>query len=687
MAFQIHWKIPFKSLRADTDYCVNIYKDGTLPSGYPLILDGGSHPFTTQEDDNEDMFTPIRTQTGYLRIVDTDKALNSASTPQIVTWNWKDLLPNTDTDRPVTLTANGTIVWQGFMQAQNFGGVLYGNPQEREFPVHCGLIVLEGSDINFQQTALQNFAYLLQRIVNCIDLQSGGMETSGVITANGTVHIENIIIQGNTDARQWLMKKIDWQNFVDEDGDGNLIARFNLYQCLEDLCRFWGWTARTYRKNLYLTRADDSSEQQWLTLTRANLNTLAGGSTAGTTGGAFTNLTPSGDIFASVEQNDIRQRGANRATVKADANRADETFLEFAPDAFIKQMTDGGWQGAIADDGMYVNYTVDKTAMTLPLMTGTAVSGNASFNVANIMPSLGAEGDEFPVIRIKKTYNGTAYASMETIYHHSLKGILVLRGEIYRKAHKFESRADDHNSDITYGNKTMIMRLGIGVDREHASWWDGRTWGDTLTTFIGVIGGSDGIIWSKWERSGGTANLYTRNIGVNGKIGKIFVDFLGSSDLDDVDGQKSFEISEFSLDIAQKPVGRSFGNKEDWLSSREYKSSNQNNVRMEWNADCIYATDLNMANGFGVVLNADGSHFEGFVYGSGSAIAPEQHLANRVTTYWAAAKRKLEVELKTNAITEPTPQNRVKLDATIGYPIAIGREWRDDVTKLTILEL
>ena len=70
MAFQIFWKIKFKSLRAGTDYCVNIYKDGTLPSGYPLTLKGGAQPFTTQEDDSDDMFTPIRTQTGYLRIVD-----------------------------------------------------------------------------------------------------------------------------------------------------------------------------------------------------------------------------------------------------------------------------------------------------------------------------------------------------------------------------------------------------------------------------------------------------------------------------------------------------------------------------------------------------------------------------------------------------------------------------------------
>ena len=663
----VHWQIPFKSLRTGTVYTINIY-DASF-SGSPVVLMGGAQPFTTQEDDNEDMFTPVRTQTGYIRIVDNGKDANGNA------WNWKDLLPATDTDRPVTLTdGSNNVVWQGFMQAQNFGGVLYGNPQEREFPVHCALTILEGTDINYQQTAIQNFAYLLKQVTDCIATQGGS-----------AVAIDNIIVQGNTDAQAWLLKRIDWQNFVDEDGDGNLTARFNLYQCLEDLCRFWGWTARTYRRNLYLTCADDSGEQTFLTMTAANLATMAGGTAAGTTGGAFTLIEPSGDIFASVEQNDIRQRGANRATVKADANRADETFLEFAPDAFIKQMTDGGWQGAIADDGMYVNYTVDKTAMTLPLMTGTAVSGNASFNVANIMPSLGADGNEYPVIRIKKTYTSAVFASLQTVYEHSFKGILTLQGTVYRKAHKLESRDDNNNSDITYGNKTMIMRLGIGPDREHAQWYNGRTWSNSVTTFTVAIGGSDGYLWTKW--TSGSSHTYNRGIGVAGKAGLIFVDFLGSSDLDDVDGQKSFEISEFSLHIQQKAPGRSFGNKEDWLSSREYKSSNQNNVRMEWNADCIYATDLNMANGFGVILNDDGTHFEGYEYVSGTPMAPEQHLANRVTAYWAAAKRKLEVELKTNAITEPTPQNRVKLDATIGYAIAIGREWRDDVTKLTILEL
>ena len=249
MAFQIFWKIPFKSLRSGTLYTVNIYKDGTLPSGYPLTLKGGAQPFVTEEDSDDDMFTPIRTQTGYLRFVDDGKATNANN--EDVTFNWKDLIPATDTARPVTLThqsAGSTIVdWQGFMQAQDFGNTLYGNPQEREFPIQCVLSVTQGTDINYQQTAIQNFAYLLKQIVDSIP--SAQRPTS-------------FMIQGGADAQAWLLKQIDWQNFVSEDGDGNLTARYSMYDCLEDMCRFWGWTARTKGSTLYLTMADDATTEQ-----------------------------------------------------------------------------------------------------------------------------------------------------------------------------------------------------------------------------------------------------------------------------------------------------------------------------------------------------------------------------------------------------------------------------------------
>ena len=157
-----NYSITFVSLRTATTYTVHI-GGGT---GTEVPLKGGAQPFMTQEDDDEDMFTPIRTQSGYIRIIDDGKDANGNA------FDWKDLIPATDTARPVTLThdsgGHATVDWVGFMQAQDFGNVLYGNPQEREFPIQCVLTVTQGTDINYQQTSIQNFAYLLKQAVDSI---------------------------------------------------------------------------------------------------------------------------------------------------------------------------------------------------------------------------------------------------------------------------------------------------------------------------------------------------------------------------------------------------------------------------------------------------------------------------------------------------------------------------------------
>jgi hypothetical protein len=49
------------------------------------------------------------------------------------------------------------------MQAQNFGGTLYGNPQERELPVQCPLSALSASDVNSTNRELKNFAFIIKQ--------------------------------------------------------------------------------------------------------------------------------------------------------------------------------------------------------------------------------------------------------------------------------------------------------------------------------------------------------------------------------------------------------------------------------------------------------------------------------------------------------------------------------------------
>ena len=685
----IHWQIPFKSLRAGTDYTVNIY-DSTY-SGQPIVLKGGAQPFTTQEDDNDDMFTPIRTQTGYLRIVDDGKDANGNTLS--ASDDWKALLPSTDTDRPVTLTnGSGTVVWQGFMQAQNFGGVLYGNPQEREFPVHCPLTILEGSDINYQQKEIQNFAYLLQQITNCIATK-GGL----------AVGIDNIIIQGNTDAQQWLLKRIDWQNFTSDDGDGNLTARFNLYQILEDVCRFWGWTARTYHRNIYLTCADDSSEQSFLSLATGSggsLETMAGGIAAGLTGGAFTVLSPSGDIFASVEQNDYRQRGPNRSMVKVDTNRGEDTVLDVFNDTTIKAMKDMGQQGSMVH---YVAYTNDLLSVDQPYLKVTCVADYASLNIGYFGYAYNAP--YVNVIRIKRTGGSSLspFVTIETKYEHCFNdGFLRIYGQTYRYTEEFI----DNYEEYAIGRSYMYARIFIGKvvnGVRQGMWWNGQSWQSSATYCRLSIGnkennldGNKNEFFFETTQQPSTQDDASNLLSVSGLQGRLIIDLMGtdSTRVSEIDGQRSFELKDFKVEFTRNPGVVKHGSANystyaediDRPTSFEYKANNQNNVRMDWDADCVYATENKFKFSYGELINPNGTFCESVSY-NGTNERPEQHLANRVVNYWASAKRKLEVELRTDAITEPSPQNRMSIDSTTGYPITVGREWRNDVTKLTILEL
>lgn len=678
----VHWTITFRPLRTNDTYTVNIYDSGY--SGTPVPLKGGAEPFTTQEDDDDDMFRPIRTQSGYLRIVDDGKDADGHA------FNWKSILPTTDTDRPVTLTnAAGTVLWQGFMQAQNFGGVLYGNQQEREFPVQCALTVTECNDIDVTNHEMRNFAWLLNNIISSIP----------------HISITRIVVQGGSDARQWLLKMIDWQNLVQVDADDVVVARYNHYQCLEDMCRFWGWTARTFGQTLYLMRPDDADEQTFLTLTLTELATLAGGDiAAGTTSGTWS-TTAIGNAFASVANNDYQLRGPNKATVTSDGNAASDAIAGFADDVTSKAMEDLGWGEWLrrmiyvdvlnmevwdADGGSF-RYTRDMTSFTRPFLTGECQTDKAAFHKMNSRDNvLNDNGDTYDVITILQPYvaGSAAYVTLKSVYHHAFNdGVIQLRGTIYRHGTKYENISDKKYAGNA-GKKTMRMRLGVGKTRSSASWFNGEEWTTTESDFMVSVGNKDDILYVALGDA--DHRLWRNTILVNSSlVGQVFIEFLGSEDLSDINGSRDFDIEGFSLEFTRKSFYYKHGIKRTEIERsdrREYKSKNTSNVRMEWNADCIYASDNDMSFGFGVLSNPDGTYVTTITYGS-KAMFAEQHQADRVTAYWATAKREIEVELLSHIIADISPLHKVTIDGTSLYPFAIGRNWRDDVTRLTLIEL
>ena len=676
----LHWTISFRSLRAGDDYQVNIYDSSY--SGNPIPLRGGAQPFTTDESDDEDMFIPVRTQSGYIRIVDNGTDANGNA------FNWKTFVPTTDKDRPVTLVKvvgqTRTVVWQGFMQAQNFSGELYNPTQEREFPIQCCLSVLSITDVPTAEEQPQNFAFLLKTCIAAIPQHT----------------ISSIVIQGGADAQSWLLKKFDWRTLLSLDEDDEYTASYNLLEALEDMCRFWGWTARTHEQTLYLTSADDTTETNFLTLTPAQLNTMAGGTAAGTTSATFTPTTISGDVFASAENEDMRMRGYNKAVVKGSI-KTNDSVIQFAPEKVRQLMesqgypTSGGyvWYNGPDDDPGVGYYTTARLASFDTSLLAGSCGSYAGFYRRQIYPDV--ETDKPSLVDEIACWNGrdgNVRASLQTKKMMMFTGgSLKVEGNIWLGAHK-----DDN------WPTTLEMRIGIGTSHANAKWWTlyydtpgmiYHRWAaiDTRYPYMwAVVGGS--IRGSEGVLNADTQWVYESiPCDDNSLYGYLYIDIIGCRD---VNGwYNSFELGNlkvaFSRDGVYIPQTMHEYRQRDLVvprvSSKEYTATNNSTVVTPMNIDCIYASDNNMEYGYGLVIDNNG-YMEKANYGNTQA-HPEQHLADRVAAYWGASKRKIVANFRKNTIAAITPTYKVTLDGTTLYPVSISHDWRDDIVKLTLMQL
>lgn len=692
-----NYSITFKSLRTGDIYTVTI-GGGT---GAPVPLKGGASPFVTSEDADEDMFVPLRTQSGYIRILDDGYAADG-----VTAFDWKDLLVRTNTERPVTLTmvpageTAGTIVWQGFMQSQNFSGELYGNPQEREFPVQCPLSSLVGGSIPTDVYELKNFAWIIATLVTSV--QTGSSPAGDTA---GTVAFQSFAFQGGTDARAWLLNKVDWRNFLHEV-EGSLVPKYDAQEVLTDICRFWGWTCRIEKQTVVFSRMGDLYEQDWITFTKAEMLSLGSGSgTASTTDVVVL----SGDIFASTDNEEMMIRGVKRAVVKVDVN-ADETTFKFAPEDLENEMGEPSvWVQTPDEDQVgYYKTTPTKKSLDGNTMTASVVRENTDdgFERRTIFSSADTEdGETVDSILIRSDYVQSAGVGQPLICLTSKRamayggGSLGFRGTIYKEAKPFND---------SVAKASLHARVGIGMTRLSAKWFylyanDGDInvhiysgWSlDSSTEFlIGIRGSSvQGAKINVSPVSYGELTMGFGKIPVEeGLYGYLYIDILGGNFIG-----WPFEIADFEVTYSKEETvlpqtggssARPRTIKEKLVTERSYDANNSNTVEDKWNADCIFATDNNCEYGYGLILSPTGGFVKTVSY-NGSSQQPEQHLANSVAAFGNKARRMLKMELRKGVgnVDAVAATKKVSLGGGAWYPIAIDHDWRDDVKVVTIMEL
>lgn len=669
-----NYSITFKSLRAGTVYTLNIGGG----SGAAVALKPGAQPFTTSEDDSEDQFTPIRTQSGYIRIIDDGYAADG-----VTAFDWKDLIPQTNTSRPVTLTAGGTVVWQGFMQSQNFSGELYGNPQEREFPVHCVLSALNGVDVPVTLPSgmqmILNFATMLSYIFGRVSV------ISGYTLSNG-----NIVFQCASRAQTILGAKIDWSNFLTTDEDGNTTAQYTLYQILEDFCRFWGYTVRTYRQDIIFTCADDTTQTTGIQFSSESALANISGSTLS---GMYSTIAIP-NSFVSDSNDDTVILGPGKAEVKADTNSQKEV-VEFAPTGVEKTMENGGYTWVSGGEDLVGYFTTPYiNSFDCPTLTGTGKFCRRQIYSTQDQ----TDGTDTDLICITGYEGSTVVSRLQTKAPRSYGGGTIrMRGQYYHDAEVLNPSSGDF----------MVMQLGVGMTRESAKWFyiQSNAEGTTISSGWKTAAENGGTIPKVYANISPNIGLgvfsirgwrYFPAIPVDANIyGYLFIEFYGC--IEDMPGFGEFEIANFTLEFSRETTvlpttwnggsrGRTMASKRN--STIKYAATNNNGNLDKWNADCIFATDNNAEYGYGLLMTASGGYFGKIYYGSVQKY-PEQHLCDRVAAYYATAKRKVTGSLDSDvsAIGSISPRNKATLDGSTFHPISISRNWRDDESIITLLQL
>lgn len=676
-----NYSITFVSLRAGTVYTLSI-GGGT---GTPIPLEGAAQPFVTQEDDTDDMFTPVRTQSGYIRIVDDGFDADGNS------FDWRDLIPATGTSRPVVLShddgGNTIVDWMGYIQPQNFSGMLYVGTQEREFPVYCGLSGLQNVTLADMGTASApvSFAFTLYRMFHQLP----------------TLQFTTFAVQGGADAREWLMKKMDWRNFYNSGGTPS----YNAAQIFEEICKFWGWTARTDGQTVYLTCMDDDTEQNWLILDISDLLSLTASS--GTVSQPASSIPLMGDIFVSFDNDDTFVWGVKSAVVKSDVNKAD-SIIKFAPNDLEEQMGVPTIWVADQEDAS-IGYFCTATKYNLDGQTMKAYSANPTggferrivFSTAESESS--SDVDSILIRREPVTIDG----QMTSIVHIETKNVMTFsQGSLAITAQLFNGART-----LDGENKVIWARLGIGMTRESAKWFYlnnsnqhsryydiASGWGDTAQPFAlygnngqlnGVfVWGADGsvlpqVVYCKFPKIPVAAALY----------GYLYLEILG------MEGESSFEIANLEMTFTRETIylptrsdqrrPRTVEGSSD--TEHEFVSTGDTGAGSTWNADLIFASDYGiMEYGYGLLMNANGSFMETVPYNDDTDYEfAEQHLANRVATYWQTSRRRMTMQLNAadGDVADVSPLTNVTVDGGIYYPVSISRNWWDDVKSLTLMEI
>ena len=243
MSWIITHQCRFQS-RTGQQYCVNVSKQSDVSVEIKQLI-GAETPFSTSEASGDDIFTPVRPQTGYLRVLD-----NSGGTLL------EDLLPDNNTQKMVKLVnlTTGKTEWIGFMAAEVFTQPWDNDMTELEFPLRSALKCLEDVTIQTGVTGTNRLALLVYNAITSLFGEGQVPFTQLVFMDDFKNACTHMIMRAN-------FSKFFSSETIMNDNTATVVRVGQTYKkAIEAMCQVFGITLREQGTTLIFGRYDNGGD-------------------------------------------------------------------------------------------------------------------------------------------------------------------------------------------------------------------------------------------------------------------------------------------------------------------------------------------------------------------------------------------------------------------------------------------
>lgn len=637
--------------------------DGVTLTTTPPLSDV---PFETQEDGNADVYVPVRTQSGYIRMRSTDLS------------TWRNLIPSGALAEPVTLTQNGSVMWQGYVQTGTFGMQYPAIYEEIELPLICPLGVLECFQV---EVSGPSEMVTVGQLLNYIFSKLTG-HTFDIYFSVGT--------STYTTVPEWLQYKLVWRNFISKGTPAT--GRFSCLGLLQELCKFFGWSCRTSGQGIYFTSATDSLQSDhFIKYSVAGLLTPASGYTTQ----ANQSLTLQDSAFANTNQQEEWIPGFKKVNINSELNAynalvklpSDEIFKEYQYNTpTIGTRTQNKDLSCWILEESSVNF--ENEDVTITSYTESTGTSNACYGKLLICDPDTSENKArfgwitlFEIFRFPINYSRQNTTPLFTIL--SKDTFYLGGGTLYIKG------GADFSDQIyaSTGEPRGVCVLRIGYTGNY-KYWNGSAWSSSYATFE-MLYNMNGI---KNTRTSINEPEYE---GYGIPIGEVMFGSIYFAVVNVVTNIYPLATGASYIPIMNFEIGFARVGEDDAINDKSY-TANGGVFPDETTIDTIFTTDktkvvsgnktIHCELGYGMLFGSNGV-VDTITFGDGTQKKPEQHYADVIAAFMSSSKRVLTLNLKTSSIGAMIgPLYTVTHDSHTFIPISASHSWRDDITTLKLVQ-